>query len=251
MPINTFELLGEISEEIKKSNDRGCVILAASFFDELLGNILNEFLIKDVKSDDEIFNAFGPLATFSAKIKMSYRLGLISAKEYKQLEVFRKIRNIFAHQLKSKTFADTDLKDLIVKLRVERELIPIMFYPMPKTKEEVLPLPELPEINQVSPRKIIETFILYMCNNLFGRIILAIAKTSTPPSEFKFFYESFELASENIVTNMNKIKELEVIKNEELIKSGIEPNFVDQSKYEILVKLVNQVISQAKMAINK
>jgi DNA-binding MltR family transcriptional regulator len=251
MPINTFELLSEITEEIKKSNDRGCVILAASFFDELLGNILNEFLIKDVKSDDEIFTAFGPLSTFSAKVKMSYRLGLISVKEYKQLDIFRKIRNKFAHQLKSKNFADSDLKDLIDNLRVERELVPITFFPLPKTKEEDLPILELTKINQASPREIIDIFILYMCNNLFGRIILAMAKPSTAPAEFKFFYEPFELASENIASNIKKIKELEVIKNEKLLKSGIELDFVDQSKYEILVKVANQMISHAKMALNK
>ncbi len=249
MYLNTFELLNEIREEIKVSNDRACLILAASFFDELLGNILVEYLIKDKKTDPDLFNAFGPLSTISAKIKISFRLGLISEKEYNQLEIFRKIRNKFAHQLKSKSLGDPDLKDLVLKLKVESNLIPALFYPLPKNQEEVLPKLELVDVGELSPREIIDVFILYMCNNLFGRMIKAITKPSTVPTEFKFYYEPFELASENISNNLKKIMDLESLKNEKLIQEGKEPELDNQSKYENLVEVVNQIIRNAKLAL--
>lgn len=251
MVLNAFELLSEINEEIKNSNDRGCSIVAASFFDELLGNILKANLIKDLKSDDDLFKGFGPLSTFSAKVKISYRLGLISAKEFKQLEIFRKIRNKFAHQLTSKSYDDLDLKDLINNLRVERELIPIAFYPLPKTREEDLPIPNMIETNNATSREIIEHFVSYMCNNLLGRMVLAIEKSSNEPKEFSYFYEPVELATENILNALKRVSELEEIAKEESGEVGIKSDFTDSSKYVVLVKLSKQMIKQAKLAIHK
>lgn len=249
--MNTFELLSEINEEIKNSNDRGCSILAASIFDELLGNILKVFLIEDLKSDNDLFNAFGPLSTFSSKIKISYRLGLISKKEFKQLEIFKKIRNKFAHQLTSKSFADSDLKDLISNLHVERELIPIPFYPLHETKENDLPIPKLIETENASSREVIEYFISYMCNNLFGRMVLAIEKSSHAAKEFKYFYEPYELASENIGSSIKKIKDLEGVVKEQSEEHGNKADLFDLSKFDELLKLTKQVIEQAKRALDK
>ncbi len=248
--MNTFELLSDINEEIKNSNDRGCSILAASIFDDLLGNILKVFLIKDLKSDNDLFNGFGPLSTFSSKIKISYRLGLISEKEFKQLETFKKIRNKFAHQLTSKSFTDPDLKDLTSHLHVERELIPIPFYPLKKTNEEDLPIPKMIDMENASSREMIEYFISYMCNNLFGRMVLAIEKSSHAPKEFNFFYEPYELASENIESSLKKIKDLEGVVKEQSEEHDNKSDLSDYSKYVELLKLTKQVIEQAKQALN-
>ena len=249
--MNTFELMNEITNEIKESNDRGCIILASSFIDELLRNILDEYLLKDVKTDKEIFNGFGPLSSFSAKIKITYRLGLISKKEYSQLEIFKKIRNKFAHELKCKSFNDLDLKDSINSLLIEKELIPITFYPLPKTKDEKLPIPKLIKVDPNSPREIIENFISCIFNNLFGRMMLAMDKKVHSPSEFTNSYEPFEMATKHLTNQIKKSRELELIKNLELKKAGIQPTFIDHSKNEFLIKVVNQMIEQAKKALNK
>jgi DNA-binding MltR family transcriptional regulator len=248
--MNTFELMNEITNEIKESNDRACIILASSFIEELLRNILDEYLLKDNKSDKEIFDRFGPLSSFSAKIKMSYRLGLISKKEYTQIELFRKIRNKFAHELKCKSFNDADLRDLVNNLIIEKELIPISFYPLPKSREEELPIPNLVEVDATSPRDIIEKFVSYIINNLFGRMILAMDKKVISPSEFTSLYEPFEFYNKLLADQIKQSRKLKLIHNLELKKRGLAPRFIDHSKNELLIKIVNQMIEQAKKAIH-
>jgi DNA-binding MltR family transcriptional regulator len=247
--MNTFELMNEITNEIKESNDRACIILASSFIDELLRNILDEYLLKDDKSDKEIFQNFGPLSSFSAKIKMCYRLGLISKREFTQIETFRKIRNKFAHELESKSFNDENLKYLISNLIIEKELIPISFYPLPNSKEEELPIPNLVEVDATSPRDIIEKFVSYALNNLFGRIILAMDKRVYSPSDFINSYEPMEVATNQLAKQIKQARELELKKNLEIKENGGEPIFIDHSKNELLIKIVNQMIEQAKKAI--
>ena len=65
------------------------------------------------------------------------------------------------------------------------------------------------ETDNASSREIIEYFISYMCNNLFGRMVLTFEKLSNAPKEFLYFYGPFELVTENIMNSLKKVSELE------------------------------------------
>lgn len=86
--------------DLNKETERGAALAAAAMLDELLGRIIESFLIpnKGSKALLDGFNA--PLGTFSARIASAFALGLLSETEYRECELIRKVRNEFAHQIK-------------------------------------------------------------------------------------------------------------------------------------------------------
>lgn len=86
-----------MEEEFKGGTDRGLVLLGASMLDEMLRRLLHARIRQDIA--DDLLSGDRPLSTFSARIKLSYGLDLISEREFKAFEYVRKIRNAFAHKI--------------------------------------------------------------------------------------------------------------------------------------------------------
>lgn len=81
---------------------RTMIIVGASRVDTLLNDILAAYLLpKRAKANDqdELLEGDRPLATFSSRIKMCYRLGLVDESLYLTLEVLRALRNPSAHSV--------------------------------------------------------------------------------------------------------------------------------------------------------
>jgi DNA-binding MltR family transcriptional regulator len=89
----------EFINEFKNESDRAAVILGAAKLDYLLYQVLFKFLLPNPNNNDELLSGDSPLSTFSAKINMSYRLGLIDSEFSRALHLIRKIRNAFAHEM--------------------------------------------------------------------------------------------------------------------------------------------------------
>jgi DNA-binding MltR family transcriptional regulator len=110
----------ELFEALSRESDRGLILVSASHLDEALERLLRaRFSIEHKKSKsmiDPLFNTFGPLSTFSAKIKMSYAIDLIEKWVYRDLEILRKLRNEFAHSIKPAVFDSVEVAKLTEKL---------------------------------------------------------------------------------------------------------------------------------------
>lgn len=65
---------------------------------------------------DTLFDAMGPLSSFSQRIAIAYAFDLISQVQYKDFETIRKIRNHFAHHPLETTFNTHDIKQLCATL---------------------------------------------------------------------------------------------------------------------------------------
>jgi DNA-binding MltR family transcriptional regulator len=81
---------------------RSLIIIGASKVDDLLLQVLAQYLIpknSKPKDNDELLEGDRPLATFSARIKLTYRLGLIDETLYRALEQLRALRNKCAHSV--------------------------------------------------------------------------------------------------------------------------------------------------------
>ncbi|HUW84440.1 MAG TPA: hypothetical protein VMZ31_16770 [Phycisphaerae bacterium] len=97
---------------IKSESDRAKVILSACYLEELLLQLLAIVLQPCTKDKDPLFHgATAPLGTFSAKIEMAARMGLIPDDTQKSLHYVRKTRNRFAHDLVGCNFADPQILD--------------------------------------------------------------------------------------------------------------------------------------------
>jgi len=103
MKRNIEEIFDDFTEDfLKEETSRIIIIIGSSKIDDYLVNIIKKGLFpKAAKNNepDELLEYDNPLSTFSSKIKITYRLGLIDVSFYNVLEKIRKIRNIGAHQL--------------------------------------------------------------------------------------------------------------------------------------------------------
>lgn len=94
-----------VEDLLDERNDRLVIIVGASRIDDLLYLILKKYLLpKDSKKSqqDELLEGDNPIGTFSSRIKMIYRLGIIDVELFKALERVRAIRNRSAHSMEFK-----------------------------------------------------------------------------------------------------------------------------------------------------
>ena len=111
-------------EEFRSETDRGCTLLGGAFLDEQLRLLLEGFLVEDQKLCEKLFNGFGPLSSFSARISVCYGLGFLSPEEFRDLELIRKIRNEFAHELHGLSFSSSTIAQRCQELKTCNFSIP-------------------------------------------------------------------------------------------------------------------------------
>jgi hypothetical protein len=103
-----------LQTELKDESPRGVVLISSAMLEEALRELIIAFLVPNTSSSDTLFNgptsAFG---SFSAKIDVAYRLGLISDKFCRDLHLIRRIRNDIAHNPESFSFESASAKERI------------------------------------------------------------------------------------------------------------------------------------------
>jgi DNA-binding MltR family transcriptional regulator len=102
--------------EFAKESDRAAVILGAAKIDTQLYQILQKALIPCASGRDELLDGDSPLSSFSSRINIIYRLGLIDRQLAWTLHLIRKIRNSFAHELSGVTLIAGPHRDRIREL---------------------------------------------------------------------------------------------------------------------------------------
>ncbi len=236
--LNNIDLF---NEEIKCASDRSCAIVCAAILDNSLQNILLSYLTEDSKTqNNNLFSQNGPLATFSSKIILSYRLGLISKYEHDKLNLIRKIRNYFAHDLSINKFECSCCKELLSQNIPDENLFPPLNIPISykdngspttlpiemvfdmdryKTILPKFPALEYPILDRNSMRSIFICIVFILQASLTSRRFKAIIEKRKIADDFnsiidieKYKIDSFE----------NKIKEdtdrLTTLKEEILLK---------------------------------
>ena len=119
------EDLDGLIDELQRETDRGMALLGAAFLDECLKNLLRAYFVDDHAAQKKLFDPFGPLGTFDARISTAYLLGLLSKTERTDFETLKKIRNEFAHNLHGVSFASEPIVRWIGDLRLARALVTI------------------------------------------------------------------------------------------------------------------------------
>jgi len=103
--------------EFEGESDRACAILAATLLDTALEALLRARLVPNASTTDSLFGGpTAPLADFSSRIDMAFRLGLISPQFARDLHIVRRIRNDFAHNISGCTFEDASVRDRVLAL---------------------------------------------------------------------------------------------------------------------------------------
>ncbi|MCK1337965.1 hypothetical protein IVB38_18560 [Bradyrhizobium sp. 38] len=86
-------------DEIPKQRDRGAAIIATAMLEEHLLEAVQSRLARHQSTGKKVFNGYGPLATFSARIDFGLLLGLYAESDHRDLHLIRRIRNNFAHSM--------------------------------------------------------------------------------------------------------------------------------------------------------
>lgn len=109
---------------LSAESDRGAVLLASSIIERGLTELICAFLLESDNKRDELFTGpAAPLGTLESKIAMAYRLGLIRNFVRDYLDIFRRMRNDFAHNIERYSFDDPCVRNRlneIYKLRKEQ-----------------------------------------------------------------------------------------------------------------------------------
>lgn len=218
----SFEQDDLLRNEFENSSDRAIAIVSAAFLDEVLGKILKEFFIDDDSHDRTIFTGNGFLSTFSAKINLSYRLGLISEYEYKLINKIRSIRNIFAHELSDLNFSTQSISDKCKNINPPYNLSPVASTNYSKSTGEVVGYDrQVPDPS--NPKKIFEHCIIMLMHILGSRQINARQDKRQIANNYESFDEPatvlFELMKSTIAANEITINHIEknIISNKERI----------------------------------
>lgn len=94
----------DIADGLTEESDRGCVLVTISIIEKQLEEILRKRILGTKKQLKELFTGFGPMSSFSAKIKLAYSFGIITSEAYSELDRLKRIRNLFAHDPNLITF---------------------------------------------------------------------------------------------------------------------------------------------------
>jgi DNA-binding MltR family transcriptional regulator len=111
-----FGDLNRLQRILDQLDERGLILALAAFAEEALGDLIRAFLIPGETAAQLLDGFNAPLGTFSARTKMAYSLGLITKRQYEDLDHVRRIRNEFAHRWEPTSFVDQKIASHISAL---------------------------------------------------------------------------------------------------------------------------------------
>jgi DNA-binding MltR family transcriptional regulator len=111
------EHLNAFAATLQQESDRACAVLGAAMLDHIIGDLIRSAMAEDTPKT--LFEGYGPLASFSARIDVSLGLGLLSRDEHYDLHLVRRIRNAFAHDMNHKLgFASQPITHRVALLKL-------------------------------------------------------------------------------------------------------------------------------------
>lgn len=102
---------------IAEEGERGAVILCVSRLDNALEALLKSVFLHHPGGSDNLLDSDRPLGTFSSRIAVCYRLGLIDREVEHCLQLFRRIRNDFAHSVGVASLSESAHKSRLAEIR--------------------------------------------------------------------------------------------------------------------------------------
>lgn len=112
----------EIVHIFHTESDRAAAILAGSYLEVLLEKLLRTKFIQNPVVED-LFKGNGALSTFSSRIMLCFALDYISENTYRDLNLVRRIRNHFAHNIETASFEDPEVHSRCAELSLVKQTL--------------------------------------------------------------------------------------------------------------------------------
>jgi len=131
------EIKAILADLFSEKNDQAFAVTIAAILDGVVERTVRKKLVcLNKREEKELFDGTGPLATFSARIRIGYALGLFDRFIRDDLETIREIRNAFAHTKKVISFDSAEVSTVCTRLilaeNVEKQLRTPPGGPLPK-----------------------------------------------------------------------------------------------------------------------
>ena len=108
----TVETINAATTEIATDGPRGAILLGSTLVESILTSTIAHHMVPlEDEEYDRLFRNYGPLSTFSARIKIAYAFRVIGPKIRDDLESLRELRNGFAHTQHVLDFEAAELAD--------------------------------------------------------------------------------------------------------------------------------------------
>lgn len=107
----------DLVEKFNTESDRAAGVLAAAYLDAFLEDILRGVLLPGSRTD-EMFEGQGPLRSFGSRIALAHALGVSTDEVSREMDLIRKIRNHFAHNLWEAQFDAQPVSQWCAELRL-------------------------------------------------------------------------------------------------------------------------------------
>jgi hypothetical protein len=114
-----YDFVAETAEfffTLIKEGERAAVVIGASRIETALERLLKGLLFQSAGGSDNLFDEYRPCSTFSAKIVLAHRLGIIDSDFEHALQMFRKIRNDFAHSMQAEHLSNSRHKSRVQEI---------------------------------------------------------------------------------------------------------------------------------------
>lgn len=253
-----FEMIEEVEKEFAKTSDLGAAIASSAFLEAILREILVNFLATaSAKEDESLFDGFGPLATFRARIDLSFRLSLVSDQEYRMLNAIRAIRNAFAHDLRVK-FKTPLVKDRCRTLEIPDSMVIPKLIPLRKSEKHTVPLPRLEKPSLEEPRLVFQESVINLVHRLAARSIQATVQQRKHKPNFtiasepgRIFIDSWKNQMDRLERLKGRVKELRRRgQSETADEIEVEMNEIveEKKRWEPLIRLEEYCLGQIDAA---
>jgi len=113
---SSFDKLLPFLVSLGTEGERSAVVLGAERANVAVEALLKAFLLPPPNKTDRLFSSDGALGTFSKKVELAYRLGLIDLPFKQALDIVRSLRNEFAHATTVETLKEQSHADKVKAL---------------------------------------------------------------------------------------------------------------------------------------
>jgi DNA-binding MltR family transcriptional regulator len=117
VPLDADRYVSVIEEAWEEKSDRASAITIFALFDDFLLEVLKRHFNPDIQGGlESLFEGSGFLSTAHSRIKLAAALSWVLTANYHDLNIFRQIRNRFAHHIDTKSFNDKIIAGYISSL---------------------------------------------------------------------------------------------------------------------------------------
>lgn len=112
----TLASLNRFLSLVGSHDDPSMVLSLATFVEDTLGRLLLAYF-RNCKASKDLVEGFNaPLGTLGTRTKAAYGIGLLTKEQYQDIEILRKVRNLFAHNWEGVSLARSDIQSMIGQL---------------------------------------------------------------------------------------------------------------------------------------